>query len=288
MHVLRSFRPVLVTALLVMTWAGSATADETDARARSRALYVEGVAALDDTRPRDALALFEQAYALFPHYSTLYNIGVCYRSLGDHAAAATNFARFLEEGGTEIAAEERAQVGDLLAAEQARVATLTIQVVPRGPLRVDGRAATSGEPVYADPGTHVVEASQSGYIPEHVTVTAVAGERRSLTIGLRAAPPAPLHPTPLRPTPAREQMPAPPERFGLPFWIATGVSGLGFTTFGVFGSMAVVQHNAYDSARSDADAAAHRSRGRDFGYAADAGLVVGLAGAAFAAYLALR
>lgn len=281
---LRSLIASLFIVSVLTTCTRGASADEADARTRSRALFVEGVAALEGARARDALPLFEQAYRLFPHYSTLYNIGVCQRSLGQHAAAATSFARYLDEGGMEIPTDERARVAELLAAEEERVATLTLDVVPNGNLVIDGSAATPRKPVHLEPGTHVLEASKPGFVSQRVPLSTAAGTRSSLTIALEPIP-ATARPEvkAVPPSPPSE-----PKRFGLPFWAAAGVSGLGFATFAAFGGLALGEHDRYEGAPDRAQAESHRSSGRDFALVADVGLVVGLVSAAVGTYLAVR
>src|SRR4051794_11481943 len=106
---------ILAIIALVVSFATGASAGDPDARTKSRAFFVQGVAALEDTRPRDALTLFERAYELFPHYSTLYNMGICHRALAQHAEAANDFQRYLDEGGAAAATEESARVRTLLA-----------------------------------------------------------------------------------------------------------------------------------------------------------------------------
>src|SRR5687767_12530291 len=126
---MRLARTLAVLSMMFAFASSSARADdETNARAQSRAFFVEGVRALDDARLRDALVAFTSAYELFPHYATLYNIGLCRRALGAYAMAANAFQRFLDEGGAAITAEERATVTSLLAEMDARTGTAVLRV----------------------------------------------------------------------------------------------------------------------------------------------------------------
>jgi hypothetical protein len=274
-----------------MLFAMTAHAAEPDARAKSRAYFVQGVAALEDTRPGDALALFERAYELYPHYSTLYNIGVCHRALGNHAFAANAFQRYLDEGGAH--APEAAKVRPLLAELDAKVGTITLSVSPpNAAVTIDGQPA-HGRVVRVRPGEHEVAASAPGMQDTRVSVALRAGEKTA--VALRPEPiPNAASPTREDVTPGRSSStPAadcgePPTRFNSTFFIATGVATTGLVMFGVGGLLAASEQRAYEGAASDDEADRHRTRGKNLALIADIGLGVALVGTVVAVIVAMR
>src|SRR5688500_7171623 len=83
-------RRAVATACLALAlnlpWAPGATrADDDDPRQRAAALFQQGVASADRGDYRAALLAFERAYALSPHPSALYNIGLALVALDQPA-----------------------------------------------------------------------------------------------------------------------------------------------------------------------------------------------------------
>jgi tetratricopeptide (TPR) repeat protein len=267
-------------ALLVFVHSVASAQPSDDPRGRSRALFVEGVEALNDTRVRDALVLFQRAYELYPHYKTLYNIGLCQRSLGNFVAAAEAFQRFLDDGGDAIAADEKARVGALLAEVEGRLSMVTVQTNPAAVLTVDGRRA-SDPVVRLDPGEHVFEASAPGFVSRREAVTTRAGEKRTIDLAMVAVPAKP---------PAPEAPPVDSSlRNNIPFWIAAGLSATAAVTGIVCGAIALSDEHAYkDLATSDEEAARRRSRGQTLSVVADVSLLVALASGVTAVVIAAR
>jgi hypothetical protein len=294
-RIARSFAALLV--VVAVAASGNAGAAEPDARAKSRALFLQGVAALDDTRPREALAMFEHAYELFPHYSTLYNIGICHRALAQNADAANALQRYLDEGGAASPSEESVRVKALLAELDGKTATLTVSVTPVVRMTLDGRPLSVGAPVRVEPGEHVVEAADSGTRASRTTLNLRAGERRALALDLSlesgrsshpvSSPPATAPPVP----PPGADEPAhgdAPQRLNTTFWIAAGTSGVGLATFAIAGLLASSAQSAYEKAPTDAEANSEKSRGKDLALVADVGLIVSLVAGALAVVIAVR
>jgi len=257
--------------------AGARAAD--DPRAQSRALFTSGAAALDDGRPSDALRAFESAYALFPHYATLYNIGLCERALGHPLEASTSFRKFLDDGGDAIAAEQRATAERLLRESEARVAVVRFTAPPSARLVLDGRAI-EGASARLDPGSHVVEGSADGYAPRRVSFDADAGGRPVIDLGLaRASEPRPV-------APAKDAAATPPDgesRSDAKVWVSAGIAGAALMTGVVCGVIALGDSHVYnDPATSDDEAARRKSRGQTLRIVADAsfGLAILAGGAA--------
>lgn len=281
-------RVILIAASIAVGSAaigGSARAD--DSRAQSRALFTSGAAALDDGRPGDALRAFEAAYALFPHYSTLYNIGLCERALGRPLLAATSFKRFLDDGGDAIAADQRATAERLLREAEARIVVVRLQAAPGARVTVDGRAV-DGPVVRLDPGDHVAEASADGYVPRRVPFSADAGDRPTIYLDLArkedARPPAggPAH-VATAPAPGGES------RLDSKVWVSTGIAAAGLLSGIVCGVVALEDSHVYnDPATSNDEAARRKSRGQTLRLVADVSFGVAILAGGAALYFATR
>jgi tetratricopeptide (TPR) repeat protein len=84
---------VVVVALLLQLWGAAAHAD--DPREESRAHYLIGRSEFEKGHFREALVELRKAYEAAPIPDLLYNIGRCQEELGDRAAAATSYERYL-------------------------------------------------------------------------------------------------------------------------------------------------------------------------------------------------
>ena len=91
------FVGLLLAVLALLGAAATARAqDEGSATDReARAIFSAGSVAFEDGRYQDALARFEEAYALSERPELLYNIGLCLDRLRRDAEALENFERFL-------------------------------------------------------------------------------------------------------------------------------------------------------------------------------------------------
>jgi hypothetical protein len=86
---------LLLTPPLVAAQAPSAETTEDSTEINARRLYAAGAAAFEEHRYADALAYFEQTYALTPLPRLLYNIGLAAEHLGDRARAVSSFEQYL-------------------------------------------------------------------------------------------------------------------------------------------------------------------------------------------------
>lgn len=100
--------------------AASASAETLSPRERTRAAktaYLDGKRAYDTGRFDVAVTHFERAYEIKPAPLLLFNIGQCYRGLGDHEKAAFLFRRYLSE---DPRSKERELVEGLIADSEAK------------------------------------------------------------------------------------------------------------------------------------------------------------------------
>ncbi len=274
------------TAAVVLLFSFTASAGEAE-RTESRTLFVQGVAALDDTRPADALRLFLKAYELYPHWSTLINVAICHRALGRHADAANVFQQVLDDTGTtSVPPEERARVQRLLAEMDARTGIVTLRLDPAGPSFLDGRAVER-EPLRLEPGSHVLTSTQPGYRPARLAFVVAAGERK--TVEMHLEPTASPGSREVARVPKAASADGSPARFNATFLTACGVSVFAFASATATGLMALSEHRTYENPRaSEDDAMAARERGTQLSTIADVSLIVGVAAAAFAVVVAVR
>jgi hypothetical protein len=148
---------------------GVARADET-AKIQARQHFKQGVELFDQRRFGDALAEFERSYALFPVYSTLYNVGQVQVALGHPVQAVDAFEKYLVQGGASVSPEQRSRVEAELKIQRERVGELKLVATPEGAeIRVDGEPigkAPVKNAVRVAAGHHRVEAMLDGYRTE--------------------------------------------------------------------------------------------------------------------------
>jgi hypothetical protein len=279
----------VLAVLLLLGCARTARADDEAARAQSRTLFTSGATALDDGRPGDALAYFQRAYALYPHYATLYNIGLCQRALGRTVESVTALMKFLDVGADAVSPEQRTTATRLIKEGQAKIVLATIKMTPASAkVTIDGKPL-DGREVLLDPGSHVLDATAAGRQPVHHTFTAEPGARPVINLTMpkddEPVATAPVvdeppvvdgHPPP-PPPPAPGE---PPSRFTTTFWIASGAAAAALVTAGITGGIALADSSAYnDPKTSDADAANRKSRGETLRVVADVSLGLAAVGA---------
>ena len=134
-----------------------------------------------------ALAAFERAYELKPHYAVLFNIGQLYSALGQPVEAIDALGRFLKEGGDRIDPNRRAEARRTIAKNEQRVGELAIEIQTAGAqVMVDGGALAPGASttLRVPAGKHVVVASKTGFEPRVLTVEVAGGSRVAVPIQL--------------------------------------------------------------------------------------------------------
>lgn len=143
----------------------------TDAdRAQARALFQAGAAAVDAGRWADAVASFRSAYELTGAASALFNTGFALRALGRYREARDAFVELGTLGNVSDAM--RTQSEELLAEVRMRIARVRLgglDAETRYGVRLDGAGVEDGgtRPLVleADPGTHAVDVTLTGYEP---------------------------------------------------------------------------------------------------------------------------
>lgn len=169
---------------------------------RARAHFNAGVNLLQDPegpRYEEAYREFKAAYADSPSWKVLGNLGLAAMKLERDGEAIDAYERYLAEGGTELDAEERAQIQRDLSTLTSGIVKLTLTSVPAGASLIDERQAVHGQAVknvygpLAAPlelrvraGQHRLIARLSGYEDEVWEVDAAPGQALSHSFELKA------------------------------------------------------------------------------------------------------
>jgi hypothetical protein len=169
------------TAFMVVVLGALAPAQAVRAgdKEEARKHYDRALELGDEGQLEGAIVEFQRSYDLTHHFAVLYNMGQVFVSLAKPVEAVDAYERYLADGGKKIPAARRAEVGQEIARQKARIATLEIHGLPEGAVvRLDGKElgkAPITAPVRVGVGTHAIAASAEGYDPAEKEVT-VAGE----------------------------------------------------------------------------------------------------------------
>ena len=148
-------RAALCVSVLLATVA-VAKEDPTSAHARAEVLAAEGLKEYLLGHHQDALKDYEEAFRTEANPSYLYNIGQCYRQLGDHKHAVYSYKGYLA---TKRDASNREEVEKLIQTEEAEIQRQQANAPPMAPLPADAKP-TEGKPVEAKPADpKAIEAS---------------------------------------------------------------------------------------------------------------------------------
>lgn len=159
-------RPLPAPGGAAPTAPAPASVSESD-RARAVELFQKGNRALDGGDYRGALALFQQAYGIFPSPKLLFNMAQAFNELGRLVEAVEAYERFVRE----FRKAENPQLFSLahkrIFALQGQIATIRLETnVVGAAVMVDGK--TFGEtpvvrPLRFLPGHHAIVVAKAGY-----------------------------------------------------------------------------------------------------------------------------
>jgi hypothetical protein len=281
-----------------------------DAAAKAAVRFQQAVELYREGSYEGALAEFRKAYQISPSYRVLFNIAQTQYALHDFVSAHKSFIQYKAEGRGEIPADRRAEVDEMLAKLEERVAQLQISTnVTGADIRVDGVSVGTSplaELVSVNVGTRKVSAFKTG-APEAVRMITVAG-KESVNVELQidqsivtSTPPAPSAVPRLVPVTEKAQPraisltkttqpPVTPSRAGLIVSLST-TAAFGVGT-GVFGYLALNaqkdlknQVNTFPNTRAKIEDA--RARSKNYGYVTDALGAATLISGGVALYFAL-
>lgn len=168
----------LSLAFVTALTSAHASGEPAEARAEARSHFDQGVGLARRHAYAEALAEFERAYQIFPHFSVLYNIGQALITLGRPTEASAALTRYLEEGGANIEPHRRQEVDAAIESELAKTGSIQVTVDVAGALvSVDdkpyGRSPLAA-PVRVDGGAHRVLATLDSGESRETNVNAIA------------------------------------------------------------------------------------------------------------------
>jgi hypothetical protein len=188
--VLREIHCWLFALPMATALVGPALAEE-EPKGLAREHYARGVALANAGAYDQALAEFNRAYELIPHYAVLYNVGQAYLELGRTVKAVESLEQYLRLGAANVLPARRKEVEAVLAEISAELAAVQVTVDEEG-----ARVSVDGEPVGRAPlssplrvsaGPHTVAAvSASGRRVEQ-TLELSRGETRPIELRFRRA-----------------------------------------------------------------------------------------------------
>jgi hypothetical protein len=191
MKTARARRRIIARLLLGACWLPrSVLAESTDEAANRH--FKQALGHLQQFAVEAAIAEFEQAYQLSPHFGVLYNLGQAYGVAGRVVEATDTLKRYLEEGGPAIDAKRRAQVESSLRIYEGLIGSLVVTTgTSNATISVDGRAVAAGREIRLAAGSHAVVAALEGHLPssEIVTIRATETSRIHLELEPRSPPP---------------------------------------------------------------------------------------------------
>jgi hypothetical protein len=196
--------------------------DDKDASEASRA-FAKASQLFKERKFVNAVAAFELAYRLRPHFMVQCSIARCYQNMNDMLKAAEHYQRCLDEGAKETAMAKRVQAS--LKSVKAQITWIDVQSPGKGGTIYVGGKARGEAPrkIGINPGTHVIEVRRPGAETASSTIKTLGGEERELV----------LVPLDLKPTgeelPDKQPQPEdePPGRRRLSqvwFWTGVGVT----------------------------------------------------------------
>lgn len=178
------FRPLVLLTILGSTSVAAAQpaapnpSAAAPATAEARERFQRGVALYREGSFDAALAEFRRAYEIAPNYRILYNLAQVQVERHDSVAALNLFGQYLQQGGSEIDGERRAQVERDMQALRGRVADLTIESnITGAQLAIDGVEAGTlplAGPIQVNSGVRQLTLSKPGYQSSSKSVT-IAG-----------------------------------------------------------------------------------------------------------------
>ncbi len=170
-----------------------AVADESKKTKREADRHFKtGVKLFDEEKYSEALAEFEQAYALKPHPLVLYNLATAHRALSQYDQAVDFYNRFLSEGADAVDKKRLKRAKKELKQLLALVARLTVTTAPDGAtVSIDGREIGTSpldEALVVGPGDHVVSAALEGHQPAERTLRVASGDALDVALTLAETP----------------------------------------------------------------------------------------------------
>lgn len=177
------------SAPLARAQSGAEPAADDATRDRARAIFAEGVSALDTNDCPTALSKFREAYGLIHEPSILYNLATAESECHDIVDAVGHYQAFLDQVRSGRSARFRPDARRQVVALTRRLGHLSLRVdglMSTDEVTVDGRAIETTPAALADvlvaAGDHVVVVRRDGTERGRTSVTTAEGERATVTV----------------------------------------------------------------------------------------------------------
>ena len=215
------------------------TTDVGTAEQAARA-FAEGRALYQQRKFVGAIAAFQRAYRLRPHYRVQCGIARCYENLNQVVKAAAHYRRCLDEGAKD--APMAARVRASLASVEKQITWVAVRSPGRGGVvYVDGEAlGPAPRRVPLSPGAHVMEVRRAGAKPARKRLRTLGGEQHAVEL-------VPIEIE--RPAPASRLADRPATRGGLApvwFWAGVGLTVALASVATVFGVQTLQRRSDYE------------------------------------------
>jgi hypothetical protein len=153
-----------------------------DAAKKAREAYARGQKLFEEKRFVGAIAAFERAYKLKPHFHVQCSIARCYQVLNKMIMAAERYKRCLD-GGAATSPMAR-QVRENLKQVQEQITWVSVTSPGKGgKVYVDGEeVGPAPRRVPLDPGKSLLEVRRQGARPARVTINTIGGEEREISL----------------------------------------------------------------------------------------------------------
>lgn len=182
-----------------------------DPTAKAKEAFMTGQRFYKEARYADAIAKFEEAYAIKPSPVLFYNIGRCHEQLGDVPKALRAYRDYLR---MQPDAKDKDTVNDAIANLERRLKEKGLQQLmvfadpPTAIIEVDGKVlGNSPASVELTAGNHKLLVRAEGYEPTERAFVMQTSRATEMTINLRPAgkPMDPPPPPPLVDVPKKEE-----------------------------------------------------------------------------------
>lgn len=227
---------------------GGATADNVGNVEAGRNHFDRGVDYYRDGNINAALIEFKRAYAASPNYRVLYNLGQVANALNDYVEAQRYFQQYLDDGGSEIDPDRRAEVRAVVAKLAGRIARIRVECnVAGAQIFVDDVAVGTAplrEPLRVSAGTRKLSALSSGRPRVTRVVEAVGGEASTVSLEL---PPLPAKSAPAPAVVYRDREVKSATDPGAALWLGIATGALAVGT-GVMGFLAAQDGSKFHEA----------------------------------------
>lgn len=210
----------MLAATLVATASGAHAETPADAREQERtALYEEGMALANAGRWDQAVVRFRQVVAIRSAPPALFTLAQAEEHIGRLATAERAYASALRDARAAGNAKVTEEAAKALAAIEPRVPRIVVRVAapapPSASATMDGANVALDEPIWVDPGEHVIAVRAPDRRPFESRVVAKPGESSEVSARLEPAaiaqPAPPVVAPPVTTTPAEATPAAAPE-----------------------------------------------------------------------------